>query len=224
MTIDYTKLLAKLDPQPGGEDVARMRTGVVDAVNSDGTVDLGISGIVIPDVARLAGSIVAVGMVVNVISYRGSLLVIGPTSQGDEDLTGYMVTGTYIGVATNDLVLTTSVASITGCTFNFTTLRANAILMVDLVVDFDATNTTAQVGTAYIRLDSTDISSSQATFGHLGNANGRGTQPQNYRVPVAPPGAHTMTARALTTAASPNNGITAKAGHSTIRGTLYEVA
>jgi hypothetical protein len=83
-SINYTKLLEKLDPTPGGEDTARMRTGIVDAVNSDGTVDLAISGIVVPDVPRVEGSVVAVNTVVQVISYRGSLLILGSTA-GDND-------------------------------------------------------------------------------------------------------------------------------------------
>jgi hypothetical protein len=84
-SINYTKLLEKLDPTPGGEDKARMRTGVISAVNTDGTVDLAISGIVVPDVPRLDGAIVPVGAAVNVIGYRGSLLVIGRTAINDND-------------------------------------------------------------------------------------------------------------------------------------------
>jgi hypothetical protein len=75
--IDMTKLLSKLIPDVGGEDVVRMRTGIVDAVNADGTVDLGIAGIIVPDIPRLASAVVSAGLVVNVISFRGSLLVIG---------------------------------------------------------------------------------------------------------------------------------------------------
>lgn len=88
-SINYTKLLAKLDPQPGGEDTARMRTGLVDAINADGTVDLGISGIVLPDVPKLDGVVVVVGQVVNVISYRGSLLVIGASATEDSSAGGF---------------------------------------------------------------------------------------------------------------------------------------
>jgi hypothetical protein len=76
MTIDYTKLLAKLNPEPGGEDVLRLRTGKISAVNSDGTVDVAISGVVVPDVPRLASSVLSAASNVQVLSYRGSLLVI----------------------------------------------------------------------------------------------------------------------------------------------------
>jgi hypothetical protein len=80
MSIDYQKLLAKLMPEPGGEDVARMRVGIVDAVNADGTVNLGIAGIIVPSIPVLSSAGVSDNAVVNVISYRGSLLVIGSTA------------------------------------------------------------------------------------------------------------------------------------------------
>ena len=89
--IDYTKLLAKLDPQPGGEDTARMRTGIVDAVNSDGTVDLAISGIIVPSVPRVNSLVVAENTVVQVISYRGSLLVLGSVAANNNYEAGRMV-------------------------------------------------------------------------------------------------------------------------------------
>jgi hypothetical protein len=76
--IDYTKLLSKLSPQPGGEDVLRLRVGIVDSVNADGTLDVGVSGLVIPDISRLDGPPVAVDDVVQILSYRGSLFVLGP--------------------------------------------------------------------------------------------------------------------------------------------------
>lgn len=77
MAIDYTRLLSKLNPEPGGEDVLRLRTGVIDAINSDGTVDVGISGLVVPDVHRLDGLVVLVGQYVQVLTYRGGALVLG---------------------------------------------------------------------------------------------------------------------------------------------------
>ncbi len=81
--MDYTKLLAKLIPEAGGEDVLRLRVGVVDAVNTDGTVDVGISGLVIPDVPRLAEASVQAGAVVQLLSFRGSLIVIGQAAVSD---------------------------------------------------------------------------------------------------------------------------------------------
>jgi hypothetical protein len=76
--IDYTKLLGKLLPEAGGEDVLRLRTGVVDAVNSNGTANVGISGVVVPSLpvlGNLGG--LAAGAVVQILTYRGSMLVLG---------------------------------------------------------------------------------------------------------------------------------------------------
>lgn len=75
--IDYTRLLNKISPQPGGEDVLRLRTGVVDVVNAGGTVDVAVSGVVIPGVPKIAGANVQVGAVVQLLSYRGALLILG---------------------------------------------------------------------------------------------------------------------------------------------------
>ena len=80
--IDYTKLRKKLIPEPDGEPPVVMRTGTIDAVNVDGTVDVEMSsGVILPDIPRLASAEVSVGLVVNIISFRGSLLVIGPSAQ-----------------------------------------------------------------------------------------------------------------------------------------------
>jgi hypothetical protein len=76
--IDYTKLLKKISPKIDGESTTRLRTAVVNTVNSDGTVDILMpGGTSIPSVPRLAESAVQVGAVVQVIVFRGSLLVIG---------------------------------------------------------------------------------------------------------------------------------------------------
>lgn len=82
MPIDYNKLLSKIVPQPDGEDELRIRTGVISALNANGTVDLTLSGAVFPGVAVLDGVGVAVGAVVQVLSSRGYLLVLGGSSAG----------------------------------------------------------------------------------------------------------------------------------------------
>ncbi len=79
---DYTKLLAKIVPKADGEDVVRWRTGVVDAVNSDGTVNVTISGLVVPNLVVLGHVHVIIGAVVHLVSYRGMLLVIGAFDVG----------------------------------------------------------------------------------------------------------------------------------------------
>lgn len=81
--VDYTRLLQKLDPQVDGEDVVRLRKGVVDAVNADGTVDLELSEEVIPGVFVLESAVVSAGQVVQVLSSRGSLLVLGGVASTD---------------------------------------------------------------------------------------------------------------------------------------------
>jgi hypothetical protein len=79
--IDYTRLRKKLVPEPDGEPATHLRTATVDAVNSDGTVDLLMnSGVVVPDIPKLESANVFSGMNVQVISLRGSLLVIGGVS------------------------------------------------------------------------------------------------------------------------------------------------
>src|SRR5690554_3189090 len=83
MAADYTKLLNKLIPSPGGEDTVRMRTATVTAINPDGTVRISMSGVTIPkDIPRLASSGMLIGDTVSVISFRGELLVIGPVAEG----------------------------------------------------------------------------------------------------------------------------------------------
>ena len=81
--IDYTSLLKKLSPDRDGEPHIHLRTGTVAAVNADGTLDITMSsGALIPDVPRLDSAYVAVGTVVQMLVFRGSMLVLGPSSAG----------------------------------------------------------------------------------------------------------------------------------------------
>lgn len=77
---DYTKLLAKIVPKADGEDVVRWRTGKVDSVNSNGTVNVAISGLVVPSVPQLMHVGAVAGELVHVASYRGALIIIGVVS------------------------------------------------------------------------------------------------------------------------------------------------
>lgn len=81
---NLTKLKKKLIPQPDGQDVLRLRSGVVTAVNSDGTCDVTLSGVTVPAVPRLQEASVAVGAVVQILTYRGSLLIIGRSASGGQ--------------------------------------------------------------------------------------------------------------------------------------------
>lgn len=77
--IDYTKLKRKINPVPDGEDRLILRVGTVSAINSNGTVDVIVSDVVQPGVPVLAGASFAVASTVQIISYRGSMLVLGKT-------------------------------------------------------------------------------------------------------------------------------------------------
>lgn len=85
MPIDYTKLRRKLAPesQIGGDPGLQIRVGTIAAINSDGTVTLTFSGVNVPGVNVLSGAIFGVGSVVQVLSFRGSMLVLGASGQGD---------------------------------------------------------------------------------------------------------------------------------------------
>lgn len=87
--LDYTALLKKLRPDRDGEPYTSMRTGVVDVINSDGTLDIEMSGVIVPNVPRLDTVNVATGSVVHMIVFRGSLLVIGRTSDAGGRIIAY---------------------------------------------------------------------------------------------------------------------------------------
>ncbi len=76
--IDYTRLVEKLQPTNDAEDPLRLRVATVTTVNANGTLDITMSsGILVPGVPKLATAYAVAGSVVQVISFRGSLLVIG---------------------------------------------------------------------------------------------------------------------------------------------------
>jgi hypothetical protein len=76
--IDYLKLLDKINPRPDGEDKIRLRTGTVTTVNADGTLDITMSdGVLLPNVNKLATAYAPAGAVVQIIVFRGAMLVIG---------------------------------------------------------------------------------------------------------------------------------------------------
>lgn len=78
MTLDLTRVLDKLLPQRDGEAVLTLRSAVVSAVNSDGTIDITLSGVLIPDVAVIGSNVLfTVGRVCRVLVARGTLLVLG---------------------------------------------------------------------------------------------------------------------------------------------------
>jgi len=119
MALDYTKLMKKLRPSLDGEDTLTLRVGVVDAVNTDGTADVAISGIILTGVPRLAEASVMEGAVVQMISYRGSLMIIGRSADSAEsDGVGMWARAqatssqTAIGISLTALLTTASVTFI----------------------------------------------------------------------------------------------------------------
>jgi hypothetical protein len=77
MTIDYTKLINQLDPEQDGEDSLKPRTAIVDEVNVDGTLDIILSGVIVPNVPRLSSVGAVEGDAVQVQVSLGGMLVIG---------------------------------------------------------------------------------------------------------------------------------------------------
>lgn len=111
MAIDYTKMLRRLfpeDEQDGASNLT-MRVGTVDALNSDGTVDVIISGLVFPGIRKLSGAIFPVGAQVQIISYRGSLLIIGSvaTSLAPSFPSGAVSTATATESVTSEEIIST---------------------------------------------------------------------------------------------------------------------
>lgn len=83
MAIDFTRLVEKLNPDPGAEDPLRLRVATVTTVNANGTLDITMSsGVLVPGVPKLATAYAPAGAVVQVITLRGSLLVIGAVASG----------------------------------------------------------------------------------------------------------------------------------------------
>ena len=97
--MDYTRMLEKLIPTVDGEDKLRLRTGTVDAVNADGTLDIEMSdGLILPNVNKLVSAYAPAGAVVQIIVFRGALLVIGAVStQADKPLYSTTYSGTTDG-------------------------------------------------------------------------------------------------------------------------------
>lgn len=80
MPIDYTKIKKKINGQidPFEVDPLTLRVGVVAAVNSNGTANITLSGVTLTNVPVLAtGQNLITGLPVQVVTYRGSFLVLG---------------------------------------------------------------------------------------------------------------------------------------------------
>jgi hypothetical protein len=106
-----SKIKKKLLPAIDGQDVARLRTAVVAAIDTDGTVDITLNGATITNVPVLSNAAFAVGSVVQVLSYRGSLLVIGGSGVGAQpvEATSSTTNGTTTSTAYTNTLTTTGV-------------------------------------------------------------------------------------------------------------------
>jgi hypothetical protein len=112
--IDYTKLRNKLNPesQVGGDPGLQLRVGTVTAIGTDGTVTLNLSGVDVPGVNALGGAVFAVGSVVQVLSYRGSLLILGGSNAASAqpvEATGSVTNGTTTSTAYVNSLTTTGI-------------------------------------------------------------------------------------------------------------------
>jgi hypothetical protein len=77
-----SKIKKKLLPTTDGQDTARLRTAVVSAIGTDGKVSITLNGATVTNVPTLGGAVFAVGTVVQLLSYRGSLLILGGSGLG----------------------------------------------------------------------------------------------------------------------------------------------
>lgn len=214
--VDYTKLLDKLAPQPDGSSAIRLRTMVISAVNADGTVDLTSGAATIPDVSRLDSAPAVAGDSVQVLTGLGQMLVLGPTN----DPPPLLPISTHHQAATSPVTANPGPSNLTGCAFTFTTTRANAVAIVNLVIDWDPDNQTLATYIGFIALNGADITNPQVIFENNVTTSNRATHPQNYLVPIPTAGSHTIQARVQR--ASGTGLVVANATHSTLTATVYQ--
>jgi len=112
MTVNLTKLKRKINPDPDGQGIPRLKTGVVSAIASDGTVDITMNGATVADVPVLGSAVLAVGTVVQVLSYRGSMLILGGSNRSVSVPVSVPGSSADSGTTTSD----TYVTSLTGAT------------------------------------------------------------------------------------------------------------
>lgn len=136
MTIDYTRLIEQLDPEQDGEDTLKPRTAIVDEVNSDGTLDIILSGVIVPNVPRLASVGAIEGDAVQVQVSRGSMLVVGTIASVS---TPHLPSSGAInqpGPSSNDNVSGSSFQSMAGTgnvtSFSFTKRYADSNIKIEM--------------------------------------------------------------------------------------------
>ena len=82
MTFDVTQVLKKIVPEQDGPSNVTLRTGVIAAVNGDGTVNVTMGdGTVVTNKPVVGSSVVfTIGQVVNILTGRNQFLVLGGTA------------------------------------------------------------------------------------------------------------------------------------------------
>lgn len=112
--IDYTRLRDKLNPtsQIGGVDELRLRVGVVAALNSNGTVELTISETTVSSVPVLNGVPLFVGSVVQLLAYRGTMLILGTVAEAADEDSSVSFSTTAIQPLTNSTATDVSIMTL----------------------------------------------------------------------------------------------------------------
>jgi hypothetical protein len=104
-SINLSKIKKKLNPGPDGQGPLRLQSATVSAIASDGTVNITLNGATVTDVPVLGSARFVSGQAVQVLSYRGSLLILGgsgkPSGQpaaatGGSTDTGTTTSGTFV--------------------------------------------------------------------------------------------------------------------------------
>lgn len=110
--MDYSQIKRKLNPPVDGQDVLRLATATVVNIESDSTVDILLDGATVVDVPVLGSPAMAVGSVVQILKYRGSLLVLGPSggfSARPVEASGTLTNGTTTSISYVNTLATTGV-------------------------------------------------------------------------------------------------------------------
>jgi hypothetical protein len=107
-SINLSKIKKKLNPEPDGQGLLRLQSATVSAMAADGTVDITLNGATVTDVPVLGSARFVNGQAVQVLSYRGSLLVLGgsgkplavPVSAGGSTTSGETTSTSFTNTLT----------------------------------------------------------------------------------------------------------------------------
>jgi hypothetical protein len=114
-SINLSKIKKKLNPEPDGQGPLRLQAATVSSIASDGTVDILLNGATVADVPVLGSARFVSGQSVQVLSYRGSLLVLGGSGKAVQP---GPVVATGGNTDTGTTTSTSYVNSLTGATNN----------------------------------------------------------------------------------------------------------